>query len=161
MNGIICKDYNEFNTLNTKASLFFNSTGGLCIKWTAPAYTSDGKIVFAVEDRIMTCLDSEDISRIENIDFTYTKPAKLAAFENAVAAGFDTGLGFKMSLTDADRNQFTQLMTLLTTACEPDSQQVTFADIDGQVHIVTFGEFKQLIGAYGKYYHAIWSQYKS
>ena len=89
---------------------------------------------------------------------------KRASFDAAVANGFDTGMGFRLGLRDADRNAFTQMLVLVNTAKEKgiitDATPQTIADMDGKAHTVTTGQFTSLMLAYGAHYKALWNALK-
>lgn len=82
-------------------------------------------------------------------------------FLEAVAAGYDTGLGYTIGITDADRSQFTQLLVIFQTASAPDDTDVSIADITGQLHQVTLADFRTLMVAAGLYYQTLWTNYKT
>jgi hypothetical protein len=86
-------------------------------------------------------------------------------FQAAIRNGFDTGLGFKLALGEADRNAFTQMLVLVTTALEKgvitkESPQV-ISDLDGQPHTLTTDQFTSLMLAYGAYYKHLWDRFKA
>ena len=78
--------------------------------------------------------------------------------------GFDTGMGFRLGLRDADRNAFTQMLVLVNTAKEKgiitDATPQVIADMDGKAHTVTTGQFTSLMLAYGAHYKALWDALK-
>jgi hypothetical protein len=86
-------------------------------------------------------------------------------FKAAISEGFDTGAGFKLALGDADRNAFTQMLVLVTTAMgigviTQDTPQ-TIADVDGKPHAITTTEFIGLMLRYGQHYKVLWDSYKN
>jgi hypothetical protein len=90
---------------------------------------------------------------------------KRVAFNVAIQNGFDTGMGFKLAIGDADRNAFTQMLVLVNTAKEKgvinDTTPQTVADIEGKPHTVTTAQFTGLMLAYGAYYKGIWDKLKT
>ena len=86
-------------------------------------------------------------------------------FADAVKAGFDTSMGFKLALADADRNAFTQMLVLVNTALSvgviTQATPQTIADIDGVPHTVTTLIFIGLMLQYGAYYKGLWDIYKN
>jgi hypothetical protein len=90
---------------------------------------------------------------------------KRTAFNVAIATGFDTGMGFKLAIGDADRNAFTQMLVLVNTAKEKgvinDTTAQTIADIEGKPHTVTTAQFTGLMLAYGAYYKGLWDRLKT
>jgi hypothetical protein len=75
--------------------------------------------------------------------------AKIATFNAAVAAGYDTGMGFSLKLHDYDRNQFNQQLALVNEAIAVGvitlETEIAIWDTEGEKHLVTAGTFKQLI----------------
>ena len=103
------------------------------------------------------------ITDIGLVEFT-TYQAREAAFKTAVRNGFDTGLGYKLALTDNDRQEFTGMVTLVQVAL---SQSLitgetlqTIADKDGKPHTLTTSAFIALMLAYGNYYKQAWNARK-
>jgi hypothetical protein len=85
---------------------------------------------------------------------------KLVAFNTAIAKGFDTKLGFVLPLEDANRNDFTQLVVLVSTALQtgaitPETPQ-SFTDIEGKVRTLQARQFLQMMLGYGAYYKGLW-----
>jgi hypothetical protein len=85
--------------------------------------------------------------------------AKIAAFNAAVNAGFDTGLGYSLKLYDHDRAAFTQLLVLVNEAVNAgamtEQSTVDIWDTEGVKHTVAVSLYRQLILGYGAYYQAI------
>ena len=86
---------------------------------------------------------------------------KLVAFNAAIAKGFDTKLGFTLPLEDAGRNDFTQLVVLVSTALQagaitPDAPQ-SFTDIEGKVRTLPTSQLLQVMLGYGSYYKGLWN----
>ncbi len=90
---------------------------------------------------------------------------KRVAFNVAIQNGFDTGLGFKLAIGDADRNAFTQMLVLINTAKEKgvitDESPQTIADIEGKTHTVSTAQFTSLMLAYGSYYKTLWDKQRT
>ncbi len=86
---------------------------------------------------------------------------KLVAFNAAIAKGFDTKLGFTLPLEDAGRNDFTQLVVLVSTALQsgaitPEAPQ-SFTDIEGKVRTLPADQLLQMMLGYGSYYKGLWN----
>ena len=90
---------------------------------------------------------------------------KLDAFNRAVQAGFDTGLGYKLPMRDDDRNAFTQMLLLVITAkgqgLIDDKTPQIIADLSGTTHTVTTAQFIRLMLTYGTHYKSLWDTLNS
>ena len=64
---------------------------------------------------------------------------------------YTTASGIKLKIDDASQNAFANLLTLLNQANTPDTDMVTVKDAVGQMHAMTFADFKTEIVAYGGY----------
>lgn len=85
---------------------------------------------------------------------------KVVAFNTAIAKGYNTSLGFVLPLEDSSRNDFTQLVVLVSTALQtgaitPEAPQ-TFNDIEGKIHTLPANQFLQMMLGYGTYYKGLW-----
>jgi len=88
-----------------------------------------------------------------------TEPQRI--FQEAVADGFDTELGYKLAMQDRDRAQVVQLLVLYRESGAPDSTELQIADVDGQLHTVTLAQFRQLAIGLGQAYAILWEAYRS
>jgi hypothetical protein len=68
---------------------------------------------------------------------------------------------FSLATTVEDQNAFTRLLTLLNTANVPDSFETTISDVSNNLHLLTFGRFKEIMLSYGLEMHSRWVQFKS
>ena len=69
--------------------------------------------------------------------------------------------GRALAIRDEDRNQFNQLLSILTLAGSADSAPVAIADKDGvMIDGVTFGVFKSLMLGLATHYQMIWAEFK-
>jgi hypothetical protein len=85
-------------------------------------------------------------------------------FNEKIILGYVTGLGFNLGVQESDRSQFTQMLVLINSAQMAgfidDSSIQTIADIDGELHDITTGQFKEIILGYGIYCKDLWDEMK-
>jgi len=62
---------------------------------------------------------------------------------------FTTTNGVRLKTDEASQNAFANLLTLLNQAGTPDADMVTIKDATGNMHALTFADFKSEIVAYG------------
>ena len=62
---------------------------------------------------------------------------------------YTTTSGIKLKTDEASQNAFANLLTLLNQAGTPDTDMVTVKDATGNMHAMTFADFKAEIVAYG------------
>jgi len=62
---------------------------------------------------------------------------------------YTTTSGIKLKTDEASQNAFANLLTLLNQAGTPDADMVTVKDATGNMHAMTFADFKAQIVAYG------------
>ena len=91
---------------------------------------------------------------------------RLATFQSAITAGYDTGLGWKLPLDDASRSLITSdaalLASYLVTASSSGAStflaaNTTVIDDTGTPHTVTNQQALTTYIAYGQYYRQIWA----
>lgn len=79
-------------------------------------------------------------------------------FEADLAKGYtNKDLGFTIAIEDGDRQQFNDLEQHLTRKAAADDESVTLKAIDGNLHQITRGQFRQLLICAGDYYLSLWS----
>ena len=79
-------------------------------------------------------------------------------FDDDLAKGYhDTALGITIAIEDADRRQFNDLDTHLGRKGAPDDATITIKLLDGSLHLLTRGEFHELLIHAGDYYLALWT----
>ena len=110
-------------------------------------------------ERVRTVSDQSVTEGWQVTDLTKDE-IKQIAFLNAIDAGYDTGLGYKLSLTPESKSEFVGLLTLLATAGVPDEAPVEISDMEGVKRSLTVGDLKSLLVQYGFYYQSIWSASK-
>ena len=86
---------------------------------------------------------------------------KQRAFDAAIEAGYDTGLGYSIALGDKDRADFTSMLMLLNAAGTPDTDMTQIADTTGTLHPISVGDLKPMLVQYGAYYLSVWTASKS
>ena len=91
-------------------------------------------------------------------DFPWTKDE---AYANAIADGYDTGLGYRIGLGDKDRTQFVSTLVLLREANAPAVMITAIADNTGTLHQLSVQALRQLLVGYGTHYQALWSASKA
>ena len=62
---------------------------------------------------------------------------------------YTTTNGVRLKTDEASQNAFANLLTLLNQSNTPDTDMVTVKDAVGQMHAMTFADFKSQIVAYG------------
>lgn len=78
-------------------------------------------------------------------------------FESDLAKGYaDKELGITIAIEDADRQQFNDLEQHLTRKSTVDDDPVTIKALDGNLHQITRGQFRQLLIRAGDYYLSLW-----
>jgi hypothetical protein len=78
-------------------------------------------------------------------------------FEADLAKGYaDKELGLTIAIGDGDRQQFNDLEQHLTRKSAADDAPVTIKAIDGSLHQITRGQFRQLLIRAGDYYLSLW-----
>jgi len=87
-----------------------------------------------------------------------TGEAKRAVFDKAIAAGYDTGKGYRLRLFESDRNAFTQLLVLLREANATDDLPTAVADTEGTVRQLTAKELRGILVGYGVHFQGLWQQ---
>lgn len=105
------------------------------------------------------------------INNTFTPPPKTEEdirrekqqdYDTAIAAGFEYN-GITLLLTDHDRNQFTQLLSLLKEGIElgqlSDNTIIKISDINGQLHNISVIDFRKAMFAYGMHFKTLWDTY--
>ena len=102
---------------------------------------------------------------LEELEIAYQEVVaqsnKVEAAKAQVRAGYTVQPeGFTLALGDNDRNQFTQMLTLVQEALSlglinNDTPQ-TIADKDGGKHTVSTLRLRQILVLYGLYYKGIW-----
>ena len=132
------------------------------------AYLPDGSVtgrtngtdtLFGAADiESLYCIADFNPVEIAKYDFPFS-PKEL--FAEKVKDGYDTGLGYTIGITDADRNQWVQLLVMMREGNAPDDTTVSISDITGQLHQVTLAEFRTLMVAAGLYYQTLWTNYKT
>lgn len=164
MKYIICSDMAQFDTLNSIAKTAL----GLAPEesWCSPKINPvDGRIAFLVMDDLRDLQPScgEGVVLDETWDFS-TDPATQAqqlrekAIRDFIAAGYDTGLGFKMAVAQNDYLAFSALTTaLINKAPAPDSIW-TIKDMDGGKHQLPYVQYKVVMDGYFDYVYAAWQQ---
>jgi hypothetical protein len=129
----------------------------------APVESVDAEGVVSFID---SATDEERAAAANIVEAWKDSRDKRAAFESAVTAGFDTGLGFRLAIDEAGRKAFTELRTQLIEGIEfglltNDSQcPVKVSDVDGGLHQLTVGQVRQLIFAGGNYYAGLLASYR-
>ena len=92
-------------------------------------------------------------------------PDKIAAFNRAIQAGFDTGLGYRLAMGDDVRNNLAQLTLLVVVAKQngliDDKTPQNITDLGGDVRTVTTAQFIRLMLGYGANYKRLWDALKS
>lgn len=92
----------------------------------------------------------------EVAEFEYTiEPDRI--YHTAIEAGYDTGDGYTLGISDSDRFNWTQLLVLLRESGAADTTNVTIADISGSMHNITLADFRQKMVAAGIYYQQLWA----
>ncbi|XHR27598.1 MAG: hypothetical protein ACFUZC_16860 [Chthoniobacteraceae bacterium] len=78
-------------------------------------------------------------------------------FEASLVKGYaDKDLGFTIAIEDGDRQQFNDLEQHLTRKSAADDDPVTIKALDGNLHQITRGQFRQLLIRAGDYYLSLW-----
>lgn len=85
---------------------------------------------------------------------------KEAAYSAWVAQGFDTGLGYKIRVGDADQVAFDKLDGQLARKGVSDSYVIKIEAMDGTIKALTYAQFKAVMLAYGDYCYASWKASK-
>lgn len=87
---------------------------------------------------------------------------KQQEYDTLISAGFEYNR-ITLSLTDHDRNQFTQLLALLKEGIElgqlSDTTIIKISDINGQVHDISVIDFRKAMFAYGMHIKTLWDSY--
>lgn len=65
-----------------------------------------------------------------------------------LTAGYNTGLGFSINITDNDKLTFTKLATKLSIDNTKDTDNVEISDIHNVKHLITYAQFKQTMSSY-------------
>lgn len=84
-------------------------------------------------------------------------------FDAAVAAGFDTGLGWSLPIDDEARNSLSELRTQLLEGLElqawtnSDMCPLALRAVDGSMHTATIAEVRGIIFRVGNYYAGLLS----
>jgi hypothetical protein len=79
-------------------------------------------------------------------------------FESDLAKGYaDKELGITIAIGDADRQQFNDLEQHLTRKSAADDASVTIKALDGNLHQITRGQFRELLIRAGDYYLSLWN----
>lgn len=74
--------------------------------------------------------------------------ASQSAYDAALSAGFDTGLGFKMSVTQYAQGRLTTLKAGIDVLGLPDTAEVPVWDQSGAKQLITVGQFKTMLQGY-------------
>jgi hypothetical protein len=94
-------------------------------------------------------------------DMPITKTDKyreLAEWKAAkVAAGFDTGKGYRLSLTEESRKNFTQFMMLRQLTDTLPTDTVTIGDMDEKFRSMRWGECRPILRDYGLFLEQLWA----
>jgi hypothetical protein len=73
-----------------------------------------------------------------------------------VITGYDTGLGYYLGVEDGDQIAFTKISSGLMLLGVPDAYPMEIKDTTGQMHAVTFGQFKVIMSGYIPYCYSLW-----
>ena len=85
---------------------------------------------------------------------------KEAAYYTWVAQGFDTGLGYKLRVADADQVAFDKIDGQLARKNVPLTYVVKIEAMDGTIKALTYAQFKTVMVAYGDYCYNSWKASK-
>lgn len=85
-----------------------------------------------------------------------------SAFEESLETGFDTGMGFSLSLRDGDRTSLAQNEQLVAKALSLGLMQPTdplmLTDTEQVPHMIQAGQLEMLMLAYGQFYQGLWGK---
>ena len=84
------------------------------------------------------------------------KKAEIDARVSAVAAGFDTTLGYSLSVGENDQNAFARLIVGLQTLGVPDNFMVDIKGSDGAMYFLDYATFKNVMKGYTTYCYGLW-----
>ena len=129
---------------------------------------SDGEAVAGADADLVYLLETKEarptydgwtqkLEATETVDVaanTVTRGWQVVALDQSeqdaiVPPHYTTTSGIKLKIDDASQNAFANLLTLLNQAGTPDTDMVTVKDAVGQMHAMTFADFKAQIVAYG------------
>lgn len=74
--------------------------------------------------------------------------AAQSSYDAALSAGFDTGLGFRLSVTEYAQTRFSVLMTGLKNLAPAGSTEVPIWDQEKVKHVITYDQFKTIMQGY-------------
>ena len=89
-----------------------------------------------------------------------TEKQKELAYLAWVSQGFDTGLGYKIRVADADQVAFDKIDGQLTRKNVPLTYVVKIEAMDGTIKALTYAQFKTVMLAYGDYCYNSWKASK-
>ena len=118
-----------------------------------PSYIS-GSVGFGVYDDANPNLPAFKCWPVNDYEYAY-EPDRILT--EAIEAGYDTGLGYTLALTEKDRSQFVSMLVLLREANAPDDMMTEIADNTGTLHQLSVQALRQLLVNYGAYYQTLWA----
>lgn len=136
------------------------NNAGLLPEGFEPSYISGSWAYASIDERnpiynniIYTIVD----------DYEYkSEPDRI--FNEAIEAGYATGLGYRLGLSTEDRNAFATFLTQYANkealGTVTASSTVALSDTEGHLHYMTLQEARVLLDAYGDYYTSLWTAYK-
>jgi hypothetical protein len=98
-------------------------------------------------------LDAIKEEQAEALDLEKQKEAQYSAW---VAQGFDTGLGYKLRVSDSDQNKYANLVTGNLLENTPESTVFDIEALDDTKIKLTWGELKPILIAYKNYCYSSW-----
>ncbi len=73
---------------------------------------------------------------------------KKAAYDSALSAGYDTGMDFKLSVSEYAQTRFAVIMTGLKNLAPSNETEVTIWDQKKVKHVITYAQFKTIMQGY-------------
>jgi|GWRWMinimDraft_5_1066013.scaffolds.fasta_scaffold25051_2 hypothetical protein len=128
----------------TNSALFREELGADC--------PSDEEIL--AEDAIYLAEESAKAQSIQ------TEKQKESAYLAWVSQGFDTGLGYKIRVADADQVAFDKIDGQLNRKGVPLTYIIKIEAMDGTIKALTYAQFKMIMVAYGDYCYNSWKASK-
>jgi hypothetical protein len=114
-------------------------------------------------ERVLT-QDEMDQQIINKIEWSITPPILTwddlltAESQSASNSQFDTELGYALGVSDEDQLAFTKLSSGFQLIGVSDDHQLEIKDINGQMHEVTFLQFKQIMTGYIQFCYNLWKK---
>jgi hypothetical protein len=155
MKYVICKDMDEFSKLDKQAVEVWNVAfpKGQCEVYATPKiHPVDGRIAFPCDEQLNLGYPSA-----AELDDDWFLPSDAAereqvlakrAHEAALSSGYDTGLGYSISVAERSQNRFGAMMTGLKNIAPPNETEVAIWDQEKVKHVVTYAQFKTIMQGY-------------